>query len=410
MTVLAETSDPSLQLEAKAAILIDADTGQILYQHNADKLRPPASMTKMMTEYLVMDAIKSGKTDWDNVVTITERAGSIGGSGQLIAPGQRYTVRDLFRMMSIYSGNDASVALAEHISTSEEKFVEEMNRKAKEIGLSEGAYFVNATGLENEHYGNWAPDTEGRTLISAKDAAILAQNLIKDHPDLLEFTSTPQARRIEGDESTELMNNWNWMLEAWIPLDNIFSKQYAYEGLDGLKTGYTSDAGYCFTGTAVRDDMRLISVVMGTESEPKRFQETAKLMDYGFNNFEKRTILTAKSELDSLKTVPIKKGKEKELSVVTESGVSLVVRKNTTAEDISIEPIPLEPDELVAPIEQGQKVGVVKVSYAGPTGEETINVNLIAAEDMDKGSWIRLLFRSIGSFFSNIFSSIKNIF
>lgn len=276
--------------------------------------------------------------------------------------------------------------------------------------MSEGAYFVNATGLENEHYGNWAPDTEGRTLISARDAALLAQSLIKTHPDILEFTSTPQARRIEGDESTELMNNWNWMLEAWIPFDNIFSRQYAYEGLDGLKTGYTSAAGYCFTGTAVRGDMRLISVVMGTESEPKRFQETAKLLDYGFNNFEKRTVLTAKSEIESLKMVPIKKGKEKEVNAVIEEGVSLIVHKNAKEEDILIEPVALEPDDLIAPIEQGQKVGTVTVVYDGPVGKETITVNLVAAEDIEKAGWIRLFFRSIGTFFSNVFSGIKNIF
>lgn len=403
-------SDPSLQLEVKAAILIDAETGQVLYEYNADDLRPPASMTKMMTEYLVMDAVKSGSLQWDEVVTISERAGSIGGSGGLLAPGQKYTVRDLFRIMSIYSGNDASVALAEYLSTSEENFVEEMNRKAREIGLSEGAYFVNATGLDNEDYGEWAPKTTGKTVITARDAALLAQSLIQEHPDILEFTSTPQAYRVEGDESTELMNNWNWMLESWIPLNNIFSKQYAYEGLDGLKTGYTSEAGYCFTGTAIRDGMRLISVVMGTNSEPERFQETAKLLDYGFNNFEKRTILTAKSELNDLKMVSIKKGKENEVNVVTEEGVTLVVRKNTTPEQIQIKTSVFEPDQLIAPIQQGQKVGTVTVTYDGPVGQEVVSVNLIAAEDMEKASWIKLLFRSIGTFFSNVFSGIKNIF
>ncbi|MDT9726522.1 D-alanyl-D-alanine carboxypeptidase [Xylanibacillus composti] len=400
-----------MNLNVEAAVLIEATTGQVLYQVNKDVPRPPASMAKMMTEYIVMESIKSGKIEWESQVQITEYAGSIGGSGQLLAKGETYSVRDLFRNMSIYSGNDASVALAEFIAGSETNFVELMNQTARELGMSEQAHFVNSTGLNKEDYpqayANHIPNVPGETLMTAHDAALLAQAIVTKHPEVLEYSQQTRAYQREGDETSPQMINWNRMLEGW--KDSAYYAQYAYDGLDGLKTGFTNQAGYCFTGTAERNGMRLISVVMGTGSEDERFRETRKLLDYGFNNFEMKTIMPAKSELPDLKTVEIKKGKETEVSVVTETGVTFIVGKGEGDDNITFATELLPEDERIAPIEQGDVLGKLIVTYSGITDVQQ-TVQLVAAEDVEKGSWFRLFFRAIKNFFVELFGGIKNLF
>lgn len=302
--VQAADTPVDLKLNANSAILMEASTGQILYEYNADKALPPASMAKMMTEYLVMEAIKSGKIDKTTMVTTSKYASEVIGSQILLAEGEQATVDDMFSALSIYSANDAAVALAEHIGGTEENFAKMMNEKAKEFGLSEQAHFINATGLGRADLGKYAPQNlQGETLLSARDAAIIAYNILKDHKEVLEYTKIPAKKFRERD--TTPMINWNWML--WDNRNTTNFKRYAYEGLDGLKTGSTNEAGYCFTGTAERNGMRLISVVMGTETEPSRFEETRKVLDYGFTNFELKQVLGAKAEIDSMKTVNIKK-------------------------------------------------------------------------------------------------------
>ncbi|PZE19442.1 D-alanyl-D-alanine carboxypeptidase [Paenibacillus xerothermodurans] len=388
---------PDLNLNAKSAILIEASTGQVLYENNADTPLPPASMAKMMTEYLVMEAVKSGKFKWEDMVTASPYAADVIGSGQLLALGEQATVRDMFAAMSIYSSNDASVALAEFIAGSEEEFAKMMNAKAREFGLSEHANFINATGLSRADLGQYAPtELQGETLLTAKDAALIAYNILKDHKEILEFTSTPSKKFREADKAP--MINWNWMLEG--NKDNVNFRRYAYTGLDGLKTGSTDDAGYCFTGTAERNGLRLISVVMGTPTEPKRFEETRKVLDYGFNNFELKQVIAPKQEIDSLKVVNIKKGVEKQVPVVTETGISIVAKKGATPENFVVTAEPAEESKLVAPIAKDTVVGTVKVTYEG---QEQV-ANLIAAQEVEKGSWFRLLFRSIGEFFVDMVS------
>lgn len=400
----AETVD--LKLEAKSAILIEASTGQVLYDMNADEPMPPASMSKMMTEYLVMEAIKSGKITWESIVSPSQYAVDVIGSGQLIGPGEKYTVRDLFGAMSIYSANDATVALAELVGGgSEADFVKMMNDAAKKMGFNEKSFFINSTGLSRADLGKYAPPgTEPDTMITAKDAALLAYHIVNQHPEVLEFSKTPSKKFRETDKSP--MINWNWMLEG--NKDNPNFKSYVYQGLDGLKTGHTSEAGYCFTGTAVRNGMRLISVVMNTPSEAKRFRETQKLLDYGFNNFEMKTVVAAKSEVDSLKTVAVKKGVKTEVSVVTADAVDFIVKKGETPE-VTMEAAPL-PELKNAPIQTGDVLGTVKVKYNNI--EKT--VNLVASQDVEKGSWFRLMMRGIKNFFGGIFSGIasglKNLF
>jgi D-alanyl-D-alanine carboxypeptidase (penicillin-binding protein 5/6) len=394
----------ALQLEAKSAVLMDAGTGEVLYKMADDTPYAPASMSKMMTEYIVLEQIKSGKLTWEQPVTTTENAASTIGSRIFLAEGDQHTVKELYIAMAVGSANDASIALAEQISGTEQSFVKKMNETAKAIGLSDKAHFINATGLSRSDMPEaYRPEsTDGETLMTAMDAALLAYHIVKEHPEALDIASMPTYKFRERD--TKPMINYNWMLEG--NKDNVNFRKYVYEGLDGLKTGHTSQAGFCFTATAERNGMRLISVVMGTKSEPKRFIETKKILDYGFNNFEMKTILPAKSELDDLKKIAITKGVKKEVSVVTESNITFIVKKGTATDGIKVEAKPLEAEKLVAPIKKGQVIGTATVKL----GEQTKSVNLVASEDIEKGSWFRLFFRAIGDFFGDLFSGIKDLF
>lgn len=384
---------------AKSAIIMEASTGAVLYELNADEAFPPASMAKMMTEYLALESIKEGKFKWDSPVTASKNAADVIGSGQLIAENETLTFKDMFNAMSIYSANDASVAFAELLGGTEENFAKMMNEKAKQLGMSDKAHFISATGLSRADLKNPPTSIEGETKMTARDAGILAYNILKDHKEILEFTKIPTLKLRATDKTP--MINWNWMLEGNQSNTNL--KKYAYQGLDGLKTGSTDDAGYCFTGTAERNGMRIITVVMGTKTEPERFNETRKLLDYGFNNFEIKPFLNAKQEIDSLKIVNIKKGVQTQVPLVTKTGLTFVARKGAKDTDFKITAEPLEETRLVAPITKGDTLGKVKVSYNGQ--EKT--VDLIANDDVQKGSWIRLLFRSFKNFFSDMFKGIK---
>lgn len=387
---------PDLKLEVSSAILMDAATGQILYENNADVALPPASMAKMMTEYLVLEAIKNGKTTWDAVVSTSEYAAFIPGSGQLLAQNEKLTVRSMFEAMSIYSGNDASIALAEHISGTEEEFAKLMNETAKKMGLSKEAHFINATGLNREDMGKYAPkEIQGETLMSAKDAAILAYNILKDHKEVLEFTKITSKKLRESDKTP--MINWNWMLEGNKTNQNY--RTYYYDGLDGLKTGHTDEAKYCFTGTAERNGMRLISVVMGANTEPKRFIETRKLLDYGFNTFEMKQVVQAAAEVDALKMVEVSKAVHTDVPVVTEKALTILVKKGTKDDQIVKTAVPADAAQLVAPKSKGDVLGKLTVTY----NEQKYEVNLVAKDDVKKAGWFKLFTRSIRNFFKNLF-------
>lgn len=388
-----------LMINAKSAIIMEASTGAVLYEMNADEALPPASMAKMMTEYLAMESIKEGKFTWDSKVTASKNAADVIGSGQLIAENETLSFKDMFNAMSIYSANDASVAFAELIGGTEENFAKMMNEKAKQLGMSDKAHFISATGLSRADLKNPPQSIEGETKMTARDAAILAYNILKDHKEVLEFTKIPSLKLRATDKTP--MINWNWMLEG--NQNNANFKKFAYPGLDGLKTGSTDDAGYCFTGTAERNGMRIITVVMGTKTEPERFNETRKLLDYGFNNFEMKPYLNAKAEIDSLKSVNIKKGVQTSVPLVTKTGMTFVVKKGAKDTDFKLTAEPLDESKLVAPIKKGDPLGKVTVTYNGQ--EKT--VDLIANDDVEKGSWIRLLFRSIKNFFGDMFKGFK---
>lgn len=270
-SVKGSTPAAGVQLEAAAAILIDVESGEVLYQHNADRPLPPASMSKMMTELVVLDHIYSGELRWNDEVYASAYAEAVPGSRMGLAEGDKVLVRELFEAMTIYSANDAAVALAEKIGGTEERFVAKMNERASRIGLSSAAVFGNASGLSKADIVNIPGSASMRdTLLSARDTAKLAGHLIGKYPEVLEVSSRSS---VKVSTSKRTLAATNWMLS---------DQPFAYPGSDGLKTGYTPSAGYCFTGTVKQGGQRLISVVMGANSKEARFAETAKLYQLGF--------------------------------------------------------------------------------------------------------------------------------
>ncbi|MBU8790889.1 D-alanyl-D-alanine carboxypeptidase [Oceanobacillus caeni] len=412
-------AEASLDIDAEAAILVDFDTGKILYAKNENVLLPPASMTKMMTEYLVMEAIKEGKISWDTTTQISDYAYAISANTSLSGVGlvqnKQYTVKDLYQAMAINSDNATTIALAELVGGSETEFVKMMNQKAKELGLE--SKFVNASGLDNKDLEGNQPEgtsVEDLNLLTARSTAILAYNLIKDFPEVLEIASIPKTT-FDGQE----IDNWNRML----PHEGVNFKQFYYEGVDGLKTGFTDSGGYNFTGTAVRNGQRLISVVMKSESEAQRFQQTSKLLDYGYNNFTAQELFPKGYQLKGQTEVPVSKGKEKNVEVSLAEGITVPV-KGDDAENYTLkyelDKSKLNEDgELIAPIEKGEVIGTAKLVYKGDNDygyitDDQGSVPIVTDQAVEKANWFMLTIGAIGDFFANIFSSavdwIKGLF
>lgn len=252
------------KVDAQAAILLDSQTGEIMYAQNADTPYPVASMSKMLTEYMLLEAIKEERVDWDDEIVVSENAAATGGSRVHLVAGEAYPIKDLYEAMAIGSANNAAVAIGEYLAGSTSAFAEQMNLKAAELNLKSSS-FVNATGLDTEN---------GQNEMTARDVGMLAYHLLNDFPDIVKLTVEPS---VELASTKENVANTNLML-------NGENADWSVAGLDGLKTGYTNAAGYCFTATAKRGDKRLISVVMGAEEDATRFTETKKLLERGFDN------------------------------------------------------------------------------------------------------------------------------
>ncbi len=261
------------EIDARAAILMDSETGRVLHASHADAALPPASMSKMMTELVLLERIGKGAIAWEEQVTVSPYAADVEGAEIGAGAGDRYTVRELFQAMTVHSANDAAIALAEYAAGSEQKFVTWMNDRARKIGLSDKTYFANATGLSSIDLARFEEAAaEGDTVMTARDTAKLAAYLIREFPEVLEITTLRDVA-VEGGEASLVLRTTNQMLPG---------EAYAYKGNDGLKTGYTQRAGYCFTGTTQRGGKRLIAVVMGAASSEARFTETKKLFQYGY--------------------------------------------------------------------------------------------------------------------------------
>ncbi|MED1781029.1 D-alanyl-D-alanine carboxypeptidase [Brevibacillus fortis] len=397
-------SQANLQLEAKSAILVEASTGRVLYSKDPDVALPVASMSKIMSEYLVQEAVKQKKISWDDVVPVSEYAFYIAkisdSSGVYLNLGESFTVKQLSEAMTVVSANDATVLLAEKIAGSEAAFVEMMNKKAVELGMK-NTMFVTSTGLPANELGPYSVKTDQvENLMSARDSAILARALIRDFPEALEVSKKPNFTFRTGTPQEWSKKSYNWMLPGLIS---------HYPGVDGLKTGHTLAAGYCFTGTAVRDNMRLISVVMNTDSNTKRFAETRKLFDYGFSNFKLTKQMDKNVPVKGFEIAPVKNGVEVTVPAVTGSEVNMITKIGT---DAKFTPIVTFQD-LTAPITQGQVVGkivlkeegVKDTDYLQPDDVTKAGVDVVAGQAVEEASWIRLFFRSIIEFFSNLFSS-----
>lgn len=416
-------AEAALTVNADGAIIVDGQTGKVLYEKNADSVLGIASMTKMMTEYILLDAIKSGKVKWNKEYSVSELVYNMSQPRELsnvpLRRDGKYTVRELYEAMAIYSANGATIALAEVIAGSETNFVKMMNDKAKQLGLKDYK-FVNSTGLNNKDYHGAQPQGTGpdeENVMSTRAVAKLAFHLINEYPDVLKTASTPKKIFREGTDDAINMDNWNWMLPSLV---------YGYEGMDGLKTGTTDFAGLCFTGTAMRDGKRFITVVQnakdaqGNGNYKARFDETRKMMDYAFGNFSKEELVPKHYQVKGNKTLPVIKGKKDQVKIYTKSAIDMVI---LNGEKQNYQPFLVldkkkvnKNGELTAPIKKGDKVGYVtvkpkngaKVSYLTEEGQKKVQVDVIAAQDVERSNWFVLMMRGIGGFFGDIWSGVSS--
>ena len=355
----------SLATNAKSAILIEEETGKILYEKNAHEKLAPASMTKIMSMLIIIEAIEKGTISWDEMITVSERASSMGGSQILLETGEQMTVSDLFKGVAVASGNDAVVALAEAVAGTVEEFVVLMNDKVKELGLND-TNFKNPHGLDDaNHYS------------SAYDMVFIARELVK-HEKVLEFTSIYEDYLRKGTSR-----------EFWLTNTNKLTRFKA--GVDGLKTGYTKEAGYCLTATMKKDNMRLVSTVMGEETSTVRNAEISALLDYGYAKYkmyevvEKNKIIIDKE---------MEKGNKKYVDIVTSDSYSIVTEKNNKLGEITYD---VELNEISAPINKGEVVGKLIIkSDNSKIGEVELTVN----DDVKKANLFELYFRYLNDIIS----------
>jgi D-alanyl-D-alanine carboxypeptidase (penicillin-binding protein 5/6) len=357
---------PPPAIAAKSAKLVDASTGQVLYAADSDERTAPASITKIMTMLLVMEQVKAGKISLDDVVAVSTEASLMGGSQVYLKERERVPVRDLMAAAAIRSANDASFALAEHVAGTADDFVWMMNQRAAELGMA-NTHFTNPEGLDDpDHY------------TTAADIAIMSRELVA-YPEVLEWTSTWIGKMRDG---TYDLFNTNRLIKE-------------YEGADGLKTGHTDKAGYCLAGTAERGGVRLIAVVMGTAGESERVAETAKLLDYGFRNFERATLAEAGAPVGTLR---VQTAARPDVAAVAAEDVVALVPRGTAAE-VSVEFEPVE-EEIAAPIKKGQTLGRAVVRTAA--GEELRSVSAVAESDVARANMLVRAWRSIVGFFARL--------
>ncbi len=357
--------DLNLAENAKSAILIEASTGEVLYNKNANERLAPASMTKIMSLILIMENIENGNLKWNDIVVVSKNAASMGGSQIFLETNEMMSVEDLVKGICVASGNDATVAMAEKIAGTEKAFVKLMNDKANSLGLK-NTHFVNATGLDAEgHYS------------SANDMAVMARELGK-HQKILEFSS------IYEDYLRKNTNNSFWLVNT-----NKLVKFYSY--IDGLKTGYTGNAGYCLTATGKKNDMRLISVVMGEESTEKRSADTLAMLDYGFNMYNIDKIVDSG---DSLGIIKVNLGDPEYVDIVAKKDITVLNNSQKEKRDVKYE---IETNEMVAPVKIGDTVGKISVFE---NGNFKYDVDITVAYDVKKANILKILIRNLRDIFS----------
>ncbi|HHV62179.1 MAG TPA: D-alanyl-D-alanine carboxypeptidase [Firmicutes bacterium] len=354
-------SQPRLEISAPSAILMDSSSGRVLYERDAHKRMPPASITKIMTMLLAMEALEAGKISLNDKVIASEHACSMGGSQVWLEPGEEMLMSDMLKAIAVVSANDCSVAVAEHIAGAEEIFVDMMNARAKELGMND-THFVNATGLPHpDHY------------TSAYDIALMSRELLK-HPKVHEwFTIWIDYLR----DGKNILVNTNRLIKD-------------YKGADGLKTGYTEEAKYCLAATAKRDGLRLISVVLGVPDSRTRFNEAARLLDYGFRYYVGVEVARAG---DIVTQAPVQRGVAETVSAVAKGPLTALAPRG---EEKKIKTEIRLDERITAPITKGQKLGEL---VALLDGEEVARVDLVAGEDVKKANIFQMFFRIIRNLF-----------
>ncbi len=339
-------ADPAFEINAKSAVLMEASTGQVLYEKNGHEKLPPASVTKVMTMLLIMEALEYNKIALDDIVTCSEYASSMGGSQIYLAAGEKMSVEDLLKAIAVASGNDASVAMAEHIYGSEEAFVKAMNDKAKALGMN-NTHFVNCNGLDaEEHY------------TTAYDIALMSRELLK-------YTKIHDYLTIWMDT----------LRDGQFGLANTNKMIRFYEGATGIKTGSTSKALYCLSASAKRNDMQLIATIMAAPTSQDRFSYASKLLDNGFANY---TVLAGIKEGATLGEIEVLKGMMSSARLQAESEFEMLVEKGKEKEVKKIVSIS---ENILAPVEQGQKAGEIKFELGG---KELGRVNIITSQSVKK--------------------------
>ncbi len=350
-----------LAQEAKSAVLMDVATGTVLYEHNSHEALAPASVTKIMTMLLVMEAIDSGKIGWNDMVTASEAAAAKGGSQVYLKVGETMTVTDMLKSIAVSSANDCACAMAEHLAGSESAFVERMNARAKELGMND-TNFVNCTGLDD------SPEAVNHKT-SAYDIALMSRELLGKHPDIKKFTTIWMDTIRNGAFG---LSNTNKLIRF-------------YNGATGLKTGFTSGAGYCLSASAKREDLELIAVTMGSKSSAERNAACKSMLDYGFANFA-----LISPELSDMPAIPVKLGKETMVAASLGSSASLLIDKSQKASvttEIQVE------EALTAPVAQGQKLGTMRLK----SGEQILSeIPLVAAQGVERLSYGELFGKVLG--------------
>ncbi|MCK8825162.1 D-alanyl-D-alanine carboxypeptidase family protein [Fuchsiella alkaliacetigena] len=369
-TLAVDIPDPQFELEARSALLMEADSGRVIYQKNAEEQLAPASITKIMTLLLTMEAIEEGRASWDDVVTTSERAADMGGSQIWLEPGEEMTLEEMVKAIAIVSANDACVAVAEHLYGSEEAFVEVMNNRAEELGM-ENTHFVNTNGLppgDADEQGNYS---------TAYDVALMSRELLK-HGDVLEYTSTWIDYLRDGES---FLRNTNDLVKS-------------YRGADGLKTGYVEDAGFCVAATAEREGIRFISVIMKDVDSKLRFEEAAQLLSYGFNIYQ--PIEVAKKGEVLVEELEVYKGKDPQIKAIAKEDLNVAVIRG--AEDKLKKQVLIDSD-LTAPLAEGDRVGELRVLTED---KELDSVELVSDREVERGNIIQIVIQLLKRFLHNL--------
>nr|WP_321315298.1 serine hydrolase [uncultured Ligilactobacillus sp.] len=393
-------TNQDLKLDVKGAIAIDEKTGQVLFAQNATEALPVASLSKLLTLYIVLDEIKAGKLSWDQKITPDKTTAEISQDTSLsnvpLRTDKQYTVKSLYEATLIYSANGAAMALAQAVAGSQSKFVDMMRKQVKKFGIKDAEIYT-CNGLNNEQmksaaYPGAAKDAENK--FSAKDMAIISMKLLHKYPEVLK-TASVQKKDFDNGNGQTVMENWNWMLPGQ-------SSSYELLPVDGLKTGTSDAAGACFVGTVNKDGHRLITVVLGaqhnSDTDNSRFVQTQKLMSYVYNTYNYVTLDKGQEKA----SLPVYHGKEEKVKVQSDQAVGIWLKKGTSKKDITAKAVAnkklTKDGALEAPLKEGQTVGKIKLEVSGKTIKTVssdIELNAQTTTAVKKANIFEIIYRSI---------------